>query len=83
MCITRTTLKIFCFKARLYYKFKIVMDGICFSVTGGATYCAVASLRLMGFIEDDLVFKSASSCIINVPLLLEWALQVWISIFLI
>ncbi|KAM7460284.1 hypothetical protein LguiB_036332 [Lonicera macranthoides] len=42
---------------------------------GGATYCAVASLRLMGFIEDDLVFKSVSSCIINVPLLLEWALQ--------
>ncbi|XP_059666243.1 geranylgeranyl transferase type-1 subunit beta [Cornus florida] len=42
---------------------------------GGATYCAVASLRLMGFIEDDLLSKSASSGIINVPLLLEWTLQ--------
>ncbi|MFS8012716.1 putative protein geranylgeranyltransferase type I [Helianthus anomalus] len=42
---------------------------------GGATYCAVASLRLMGFIEDDLVSKCTSSCIIDVPLLLEWCLQ--------
>uniref|UniRef100_A0A5B6ZQT8 Geranylgeranyl transferase type-1 subunit beta n=1 Tax=Davidia involucrata TaxID=16924 RepID=A0A5B6ZQT8_DAVIN len=42
---------------------------------GGATYCAVASLRLMGFIEDDQLSKSASSCIINLPLLLDWSLQ--------
>ncbi|KAK9283753.1 hypothetical protein L1049_012003 [Liquidambar formosana] len=42
---------------------------------GGATYCAVASLRLMGFIEDDLLSKSAPSSIINVPLLLDWSLQ--------
>ncbi|KAI3793349.1 hypothetical protein L1987_35966 [Smallanthus sonchifolius] len=42
---------------------------------GGATYCAVASLRLMGFIEDDLISKCASSCIIDVPLLLDWCLQ--------
>ncbi|KAK1409476.1 hypothetical protein QVD17_36002 [Tagetes erecta] len=42
---------------------------------GGATYCAVASLRLMGFIEDDLVSKFTPSCIIDVPLLLEWCLQ--------
>ncbi|XP_076917726.1 geranylgeranyl transferase type-1 subunit beta-like [Bidens hawaiensis] len=42
---------------------------------GGATYCAVASLRLMGFIEDDIVSKSTSSCIIDVPMLLEWCLQ--------
>lgn len=42
---------------------------------GGATYCAVASLRLMGFIEEDLLSKSTSCCIINVPLLLEWSLQ--------
>ncbi|PSS32587.1 Geranylgeranyl transferase type-1 subunit beta like [Actinidia chinensis var. chinensis] len=41
---------------------------------GGATYCAVASLRLMGFIGDELS-KSATSCIINVPLLLDWCLQ--------
>ncbi|KAK1356091.1 Geranylgeranyl transferase type-1 subunit beta [Heracleum sosnowskyi] len=43
---------------------------------GGATYCALASLLLMGFIEDDLISKSASSsCIIDVPLLLDWSLQ--------
>ncbi|XP_071707127.1 geranylgeranyl transferase type-1 subunit beta [Rutidosis leptorrhynchoides] len=42
---------------------------------GGATYCAVASLRLMGFIEDDLVSQMTSSCIIDVPLLLDWCLQ--------
>ncbi|EXC20158.1 Geranylgeranyl transferase type-1 subunit beta [Morus notabilis] len=42
---------------------------------GGATYCAVASLRLMGFIEDDLLSKNGSSSIINVPLLLDWSLQ--------
>ncbi|KAL8247693.1 hypothetical protein R6Q59_008909 [Mikania micrantha] len=42
---------------------------------GGATYCAVASLRLMGFIEDDLLSKCTSSCIIDVPLLLDWCLQ--------
>lgn len=42
---------------------------------GGGTYCAVASLRLMGFIEHDVLSKGASSCIINVPLLLDWSLQ--------
>ncbi|XP_042492542.1 geranylgeranyl transferase type-1 subunit beta [Macadamia integrifolia] len=42
---------------------------------GGATYCAVAALRLMGFIEDDLLSKSTPSSIIDVPLLLEWSLQ--------
>ncbi|XAR66295.1 Protein geranylgeranyltransferase type I [Bertholletia excelsa] len=42
---------------------------------GGATYCAVASLRLMGFLEDDVLYKRAASCIINIPLLLDWSLQ--------
>lgn len=42
---------------------------------GGATYCAVASLRLMGYIEDDLVSRCTSSSIIDVPLLLDWCLQ--------
>ncbi|XP_038890406.1 geranylgeranyl transferase type-1 subunit beta [Benincasa hispida] len=42
---------------------------------GGGTYCAIASLRLMGFIEDDLLFRDNPSSIINVPLLLEWCLQ--------
>lgn len=42
---------------------------------GGGTYCAVASLQLMGFIEHDILSKSSSSSIINVPLLLDWSLQ--------
>nr|GMC96016.1 geranylgeranyl transferase type-1 subunit beta [Ipomoea batatas]GMD12203.1 geranylgeranyl transferase type-1 subunit beta [Ipomoea batatas]GMD19349.1 geranylgeranyl transferase type-1 subunit beta [Ipomoea batatas]GME18277.1 geranylgeranyl transferase type-1 subunit beta [Ipomoea batatas] len=42
---------------------------------GGATYCAIASLRLMGLIEDDLFSKTGTSCCINVPLLLDWTLQ--------
>lgn len=42
---------------------------------GGATYCALASLRLMGFIEDDLLSKGTSSSIINTPMLLEWIVQ--------
>lgn len=42
---------------------------------GGATYCAVASLRLMGYIENDILSESAPSSVINVPLLLDWSLQ--------
>ncbi|GER26257.1 ubiquitin-conjugating enzyme E2 [Striga asiatica] len=42
---------------------------------GGATYCAVASLKLMGFLEEDLPSKNICSHIINVPLLLDWSLQ--------
>ncbi|CAI9092425.1 OLC1v1027654C1 [Oldenlandia corymbosa var. corymbosa] len=42
---------------------------------GGATYCAVASLRLMGYIEDDLVSKTVSPCVLNVPMLLDWCLK--------
>ncbi|KAA8534224.1 hypothetical protein F0562_031583 [Nyssa sinensis] len=32
----------------------------CCRIGGRAAYCTVASLRLMGFIEDDLLSKSAS-----------------------
>ncbi|KAG9160794.1 hypothetical protein Leryth_008631 [Lithospermum erythrorhizon] len=42
---------------------------------GGATYCAISSLQLMGFIEDDLLTRNPSSCTINVPLLVNWCLQ--------
>jgi len=47
-----------------------------FSVTGGATYCAIASLRLMGLIEDNILSSCASSSLIDVSLLLDWILQV-------
>ena len=46
------------------------------SITWGATYCAVASLRLMGYIEDDPLSKVMSPCIIDVPMLVDWCLQV-------
>ncbi|CAM8957896.1 unnamed protein product [Rhodiola kirilowii] len=42
---------------------------------GGATYCAVASLQLMGFIEVDFLLGAPKASIINFPLLLEWCLQ--------
>lgn len=42
---------------------------------GGATFCAIASLRLMGFIEDDSFAKNATTSFIDVPLLIEWTLQ--------
>lgn len=42
---------------------------------GGATYCAVASLRLMGFIEEDLLSRIMSPCIIDAQMLLDWCLK--------
>ncbi|KAK6933186.1 PFTB repeat [Dillenia turbinata] len=42
---------------------------------GGGTYCAVASLRLMGFIEDDHILKNSESSIIDLPMLLHWCLE--------
>ncbi|KAL5167628.1 Geranylgeranyl transferase type-1 subunit beta [Glycine soja] len=41
----------------------------------GATYCAIASLRLMGFIGDNILSSCASSSLIDAPLLLDWILQ--------
>lgn len=46
------------------------------SDTGGATYCAVASLQLMGFIDGDMLLGTPKASIIKFPLLLEWCLQV-------
>ncbi|KAF9590058.1 hypothetical protein IFM89_030370 [Coptis chinensis] len=42
---------------------------------GGGTYCAIAALRLMGFLEDDLLSRRKTSPVIKVSLLLEWCLQ--------
>ncbi|KAF7822305.1 geranylgeranyl transferase type-1 subunit beta [Senna tora] len=42
---------------------------------GGATYCAIASLQLMGFLEDDLLSSCALSSVIDGPLLLDWLVQ--------
>ncbi|PRQ59103.1 putative protein geranylgeranyltransferase type I [Rosa chinensis] len=42
---------------------------------GGAIYCGITSLRLMGFLEEDVLSKNVSSSIVNVPLLLVWCLQ--------
>ncbi|CAH2058715.1 unnamed protein product [Thlaspi arvense] len=43
---------------------------------GGGTYCAIASLRLMGFIgDDDLLSNGSGHSIIDSSLLLNWCLQ--------
>ncbi|KAM7265738.1 hypothetical protein ACFE04_003421 [Oxalis oulophora] len=42
---------------------------------GGGTYCAVASLRLMGFIGDDPLSEDGANSVIDLPLLLDWSLQ--------
>ncbi|KAG6481255.1 hypothetical protein ZIOFF_057851 [Zingiber officinale] len=39
---------------------------------GGATFCAVAALQLMGFIGEDI---SPNQEVIDMPLLVEWLLQ--------
>ncbi|KAL0666295.1 hypothetical protein Bca4012_028999 [Brassica carinata] len=45
------------------------------SYAGGGTYCAIASLRLMGFIGADLLSNDSSSSILDPSLLLNWSLQ--------
>lgn len=57
----------------------IFTNSFYFSATGGATYCAVASLRLMGVIGDDILSTSVAPSFIDVPLLLDWILQVYFS----
>ncbi|CAN6472195.1 unnamed protein product [Victoria cruziana] len=42
---------------------------------GGATYCAIAALKLMGFINDDPLSSVREATDLNLPLLLEWSLQ--------
>ncbi|KAK8942407.1 Protein farnesyltransferase subunit beta [Platanthera zijinensis] len=42
---------------------------------GGATYCAVAALYLMGFVEVDAISKVSQPYVIDMPLLVEWSLQ--------
>ncbi|KAL2897031.1 Geranylgeranyl transferase type-1 subunit beta [Bienertia sinuspersici] len=42
---------------------------------GGATYCAIASLQLMGYLGVDIFSKVASSSVINIPMLLDWMMQ--------
>lgn len=41
---------------------------------GGATYCAIATLKLMGYITDDPVSKRPSCSVIDFPSLVEWSL---------
>ncbi|XP_020580732.1 LOW QUALITY PROTEIN: geranylgeranyl transferase type-1 subunit beta [Phalaenopsis equestris] len=42
---------------------------------GGATYCAVSALHLMGYLETAIISKFSQRCVIDVPLLVEWSLQ--------
>ncbi|KAG0501356.1 hypothetical protein HPP92_001428 [Vanilla planifolia] len=42
---------------------------------GGATYCAVAALNLMGFIEMNILIKFSQPFILDINLLLGWCLE--------
>jgi hypothetical protein len=64
------SLAIFC------YWLWILIVWLCVSEPGGGTFCAVAALYLMGFIQPDLASNLRESASINVQLLLEWCLQV-------
>lgn len=68
------------FYLNVYYYSKDIYNITCFSVTGGATYCAIASLRLMGYVEDNVLSSCNLSSLIDLPLLLDWILQVCTSI---
>lgn len=75
-----------CMSFNLFYKtcnllyptcWEIIIS-YCFSDTGGATFCAVAALQLMGFIGEDI---SPNQEVIDMPLLVEWLLQVHMKPF--
>jgi len=42
---------------------------------GGGTFCAVAALHLMGFVQVDLASNLRDSASIDMGMLLEWCLQ--------
>jgi len=43
---------------------------------GGGTFCAVAALHLMGFVQAELASNLRDSASIDIRMLLEWCLQV-------
>ncbi|RLN22191.1 geranylgeranyl transferase type-1 subunit beta [Panicum miliaceum] len=45
------------------------------SESGGGTFCAVAALHLMGFVQVDLASNLRDSASIDIRMLLEWCLQ--------
>ncbi|TVU21871.1 hypothetical protein EJB05_31542 [Eragrostis curvula] len=47
----------------------------CSESHGGGTFCAVAALRLMGFIHVDLEANLRESASIDIHMLLEWCVQ--------
>ena len=46
------------------------------SESGGGTFCAVAALHLMGFVQAELASNLRDSASIDIRMLLEWCLQV-------
>jgi len=48
---------------------------LCVSESGGGTYCAVAALHLMGFVQVDLASNLRESTSIDIHMLLDWCLQ--------
>lgn len=56
--------------------FLVLIICLCVSESGGGTFCAVAALHLMGFLQVDLASNLRDSASIDVHMLLEWCLQV-------
>ncbi|KAL6847905.1 hypothetical protein ACP4OV_022033 [Aristida adscensionis] len=55
--------------------FWVLIACLCVSESGGGTFCAVAALRLMGFIQVDLASNLMGSTSIDMRMLLEWCVQ--------
>ncbi|XP_057813740.2 geranylgeranyl transferase type-1 subunit beta [Cryptomeria japonica] len=51
------------------------LDDLGLGLYGGATYCAIATLKLMGYITDDPVSKRPTSSIVDLSSVVEWSLQ--------
>lgn len=56
--------------------FLVLIICLCVSESGGGTFCAVAALHLMGFLQEDLASNLRDSASIDIRMLLEWCLQV-------
>lgn len=56
--------------------FWVLIICLCVSESGGGTFCAVAALHLMDFVQVDLASNLRDSASIDIRMLLEWCLQV-------
>ena len=48
---------------------------------GGATYCAVSALLMMGYITFDASSGNYSSSAVDVNALIKWCIQAYLSLY--